>query len=156
MFTCIAQFTGCVIDKIHDGLKVVFCFRHFTAFHYHHMQDTTKGHWPYVNVCRVPCGAVSNMLLILSITFYFHYSIWGCMCWTGSFQFRWLKLYIYSSCYYHHEIGSIHISHCYHIFPWLCAWDVCYIIFCYVLHIHSGKTWNLLSILLYSLWWVQI
>ena len=27
-----------------------------------------------------------------------------------------------------------------HIFPWLCAWDVCYIIFCHLLHIHSGKT----------------
>ena len=28
----------------------------------------------------------------------------------------------------------------YHIFPWLCAWDVCYIIFCHLLHIRSGKT----------------
>ena len=27
---------GCVIGRIHYGLKVVFCFRHFTAFHYHH------------------------------------------------------------------------------------------------------------------------
>ena len=26
-----------------------------------------------------------------------------------------------------------------HISPWLCAWDVCYIIFCHLLHIHSGK-----------------
>ena len=26
-----------------------------------------------------------------------------------------------------------------HIFPWLCAWDVCYIIVCLLLHIHSGK-----------------
>ena len=47
--------------------------------------------------------------------------------------------YIYSSCYYHHQIGSIHLSHCYHIFPWLCAWDVCYIIFCHLLHIRSRK-----------------
>ena len=43
---------------------------------------------------------------------------------------RWLKGYIYSSCYYHHQIGNIHLSHYFHIFPWLCAWDVCYIIFC--------------------------
>ena len=44
-----------------------------------------------------------------------------------------------------------------HIFPWLqCAWDVCYIIFCHLLHIHSGKTGMLFSILLCSLWWVQI
>ena len=37
------------------------------------------------------------------------------MCSTGPFQHRWLKGYIYSSCYYHHQIGSIHLSHCYHI-----------------------------------------
>ena len=35
-----------------------------------------------------------------------------------------MSIYIYSSCYYHHQLGSIHLSHCYHIFPWLCAWDV--------------------------------
>ena len=62
----------------------------------------------------------------------------------------------YSSCYYHHQIGSIHLSHCYHIFPWLCVWDVCYITSCYLLHILSGKTGNLFSLLLCSLWWVQI
>ena len=98
------------------------------------------------------------MLLVLSITFYFHYNIWGCMCSTGPFQYRWLKGYIYSSCYYHHhQIGSIHLTHCHQFFfPWLCAWDVCYIIFCHLLHIRSGKTGNLFSLLLYSLWWVQI
>ena len=26
------------------------------------------------------------------------------------------KGYIYSSCYYHHQIGSINLTHCYHIF----------------------------------------
>ena len=40
--------------------------------------------------------------------------------------------------------------------PWLCASDVCYIIFCHVLHIHSGKTLILFSLLLCRLWWVQI
>ena len=44
------------------------------------------------------------------------YNIWGCMCSTSPFQFRWLEGYIYSSCYYHHQIGSIHLSHCCHIF----------------------------------------
>ena len=62
------------------------------------------------------------------------------MCSTGSFQYRWLKWYIYSSCYHHHQIGSIHLSHCYDIFPRLCAWDVSCIIFCYLFHIRSGKT----------------
>ena len=41
-------------------------------------------------------------------------------------------------------------------FPWLCAWDVCYIIFCHLLHIRSGETGNLFSLLFCSLWWVQI
>ena len=49
------------------------------------------------------------MLLVLSITFYFHYNVWGCMCSTGPFTYRWLKGYICSSCYYHHQIGSIHL-----------------------------------------------
>ena len=66
------------------------------------------------------------------------------------------KGYIYSSCHYHHQIGSIHLSHCFHIFQWLCAWDVCDIIFCHLLYIHSGKTGNLFSLVLCSLWWVQI
>ena len=48
------------------------------------------------------------------------------------------------------------VSTCYHIFPWLCAWDVCYIIFCHLLYIRSGKTGNLFSLLLCNLWWVQI
>ena len=99
----------------------------------------------YATVCGVSRGGVVNMLLVLSITSYFHFNIWGCMCSTGPFQYRWLKGYIYSSCYYHHQIGSIHLSHCHHIFPWLCVWDVCYIIFCYLLHMHSGKTGNLFS-----------
>ena len=116
---------------------------------------TAHRHWPHVNVCRVSCGCVINMLLVLSITSYFHYNIWGCMCSTGPFQHRWLKGY-YSSCYYHHQIGSNHLSHCYHIFPWLCVWDFCHTILCYLLYIHSGKTGNLFSLLLCSLWWVQI
>ena len=96
------------------------------------------------------------MLLVLSIAFYFYYNIWGCICSSGPFKYRWLKGYIYRSCYYHHQIESIHLSHCFHIFPWLCAWDVCYIIFCHLLYIHSGKTGNLFSWVLCSLWWVQI
>ena len=54
------------------------------------------------------------------------------MCWTGPFEFRWLKEYIHHPSYYHHQIGSIHLSHCCHIFPWLCVWDGCTIIFCHL------------------------
>ena len=37
-----------------------------------------------------------------------------------------------------------------------CVPKILYIIFCYILHIHSGKTGNLFLLLLCSLWWVQI
>ena len=57
-------------------------------------------------------------------------------------------------CYYLNQFGSINLTHCHHIFPWLCAWDVCYIIFCHLLHIQSGKPGILLSLLLCSLWWM--
>ena len=37
----------------------------------------------------------SNLLLVLSITFYFHYSLWGCMHSTGPFQFLVIeKIYL--------------------------------------------------------------
>ena len=95
------------------------------------------------------------------ITLTYHNVVWyqsthGVVCVElAHFSSRWLKGYIYSSCYYH-QIGSIHLSRCYHIFPWFCAWDVCYIIFCHLLHIRPGRTGNLFSSLLCSLWWLQI
>ena len=89
-----------------------------------------------VEVCLTCCW--SYQLPFIFITIY------GVVCvQLAHFSSRWLKGYIHSSCYYHHQIGSIHLSHCYHIFPWSCAWDVCYIIFCHLLHIRSGKTGNL-------------
>ena len=116
---------------------------------------TARRHWTRVNACRIYCGGVSNMLLVLSITLYCHYNIWGCMCSTSPFQFRRSKGNIYTSYHYHHQIGSIHLSHCYHIFPWFCAWDGCYIIFVHLLHIHSGKTGISFSLSLHILWRVQ-
>ena len=62
------------------------------------------------NACRVyHVASVSKMGLVLSITFL---HIYGCMCWTGPFEFRWLKEYIHNPSYYHHQIGSINLSHC--------------------------------------------
>ena len=96
------------------------------------------------------------MLLVLSITFIF-IKICGFACvQLAHFRSRRFKGCIYSSCYYHHQIGSIHLSHCCHIFPWLCAWDACYIIFCHFLYIRSGTTGNLFSLSLCSLWLVQV
>ena len=112
------------------------------------MQECSKA----LKICKclwiLSCGGVSYMLLVLSITFRCHYYIWGCMCSAGPFQLRLLKGNIHSSCY--------NVTHCYHIFPWLCAWYVCYIILCHLLHIHSRKTGILYSLSLCSLWWVQI
>ena len=68
-----------------------------------------------LEICKclwsLSCGGVPNMLLVPSITFHFSQYIWGCMCSTGPFQFRWLRGYIHSSCYYHHQIGSINLTH---------------------------------------------
>ena len=130
----IAQFMECATGRIHYGLKIVLCFRHFIAYHYYHKARVLTT----LKICKcwwsLTCRGVSNMLLVLSITFHCHYYIGGCMCLTGPFQLRWLKGYINSTCYYHHQIGSVNLTHCYHcyIFPWLYAWDGCYIIFCHL------------------------
>ena len=50
------------------------------------------------------------------------------------------------------EVSTFPLSY----FPWLCAWDVCCIIFCHLLYIYSEKTGILFSLLLRSLWWVHI
>ena len=138
----IAQFMGCVISLL---LPTIIIMR----------QECSQA----LNICKclwsLYCGGVSDMMLVPLITFHCHYYIWGCMCSTGPFPIRWLRGYIHSSCYYHHQIGSINLTHSYPIFPWLCAWEVCCIIFCHLLHIHSGKTGILFSVLLYSLWCVQ-
>ena len=71
------------------------------------------------------------------------------MCWTGPFEFRWLKEYIHNPSYYHHQIGSIQFSHCCHIFPWLCVWDGFTINFCDLLHIYPGNTGTLFPLLMF-------
>ena len=78
------------------------------------------------------------------------------MCWTGPLEFRWLKEYFHNPSYYHHRIGSIYLSHCCHIFPCLCAWDGCTIIFCHLLHIYPGSAGALFPLLMFSLWYLQI
>ena len=52
------------------------------------------------------------------------------MCWTCPFKLRWSRGHIHNSSYYHHQIGS-NLSHCCHIFSWLCAWGGCTIICCW-------------------------
>ena len=100
---------GCVIGRIHMALDILLPSIIIIVQDYSQALNTYK-------CLRVSCGGVFNMLLVLSITFYFYYNIWGCSVQLAHFSSRWLKGYIYSSCYYHHQIGSIHLSHCYYIF----------------------------------------
>ena len=54
-FFLMLQFMGCVIGRIHYGLKVVFCFRHFTASHYHHDAHVNAYKVYLVEVCLTCC-----------------------------------------------------------------------------------------------------
>ena len=83
-------------------------------------------------------------------------NIWSCKCWTGPFEFRWLKGYINNPSYYHNKIRSIRLSHCCHICPWMCVWDGCSIIFCHLLHMYPGNTGTLFPLLMFSLWYLQM
>ena len=81
----------------------------------------------------------------------------------GLYMFNWpvlvevIERIIHSSCHYHHQIGSINLTHNYHIFRgcepemFVTSYAITYCIY-----IHSGNTGILFSLLLCSLWWVQI
>ena len=56
----------------------------------------------------------------------------------------------------HHQIGSIHLSHCCHIFPWLCVWDGCTTLFCLLLHIYLGNTGTLFQLFVFSLLMISL
>ena len=98
-----------------------------------------------VNACWVySLKTVYNVVSSLRYLTYFLHKMWGCMCWTGPFKFRWSRRYIQNSSYYLHQIGSINISHCCHIFPWLCVWSCCTIICCWFhIYIYMGQVTEL-------------
>ena len=50
------------------GLKVVYCFRHFTASHIHNYSRVERALKTCKRLLSLSCGCVSNMLLVLSIT----------------------------------------------------------------------------------------
>ena len=128
-------------------LSITFhCHYNICTLSYYHHQIGSMNYYH--------CLGLDHATMVCAVCLFVF--LWGCMCSTDPFQFRWLKECIYYRPCYHHQIGSINLTHCYHIFPGLCAWDVRYIIFCHLLHIHSGKTGILFSSLLCSLWWVQI
>ena len=145
-----------VINSVWSGNN--FCWLQICGYHINSKQKIVlQIIWSCIKNIGVTCEkAISPLWIHLRcILTPAESAVMGCMCSIGPFQFRWLRGYIHSSCYYHHQIRSINLTH-YHIFPWLCAWDVSYIIFCHLLHIHSGKTGILFSSLLCRLWWVQI
>ena len=84
------------------------------------------------------------------------------MCSTVPFKLIWSRGYICNSFYYHHQIGRINLSHCFNIFPWLCVWSGCTVIFSQFLYIYiyvylyPGKSGLLFPLLLHSLPCVQI
>ena len=66
------------------------------------------------------------------------------MCWTGPFEFRWLKEYIHKPSYYHHQIVSIHLSHCCHIFPFRgCVSEMVVLSYSVIYYIHIPGTLGL-------------
>ena len=56
-------------------------------------------------------------------------------------EFSWLHflqymgLHVCNLMYFHNQIRSIRLSHCCHIFPWLCVCGGCTIIFCHLIYI---------------------
>ena len=105
------------------------------------LYKTTHWHWIHIKVCRVSCGGVFNMLLVLSITFYF-ITIYGVVC----VQLAHFSIADWKNISIAHVI--IIIKSEVSTFPIViiffrgCAWDVGCIIFCHLLPIRSGKTGN--------------
>ena len=97
----------CVIGRIHMALRS-YCVLDILLHSIIIVQDYSQALNTYV--CRVSCGGVFNTLLVLSISFYFHYDMWGCLCSTGPFQL--LKGYIYSSCLVENYRFGIHKPKC--------------------------------------------
>ena len=99
--------------------------------------------------------SVSNMLLVLTITFVI-ITIHGVLC----VQQAHFSLSDWNDISIAHVIivikSEVSTLPTVIIFPWLCAWDVRHIIFCHVFHLHSGKTGILVLLLLCSLWWAKI
>ena len=105
-----AQSMLCAICKIHIGIKVVFCFRHAALFII------------IMGICSLASNthdeAFVNACLVYSVE----------------------SVYIYNSSYYHRQIGSIILSHLWHIFRG-CVPEVvvpsCAVDFIYIyIHIH--------------------
>ena len=137
----------------------MFCCMHATPSHYDRHADLFirnkhKG-WKLYRRAQVLVGYILSRVCLkcsqfLAVTFSIFFTICGVVCtlkWR--FKFRWPRGYICNSSYYHHQIGSINLSHYCHIFPWLCVWVVCTIICCRF-HIYPGKAGGVSFIIVQS------
>ena len=144
---------GYVINTIHYG-RILFLT--FYCLPLLSLRKTHHRHWTHINACRVSCGCVSNMLLVLSITFYFHYNTWGCKCSTGPFKYGdWKDISIvHAIIIITSEVSTFPIV--FIIFrgcvPEMFVTSYCVTYCTYI----PGKNGNLFSIVLCSLWGVQI
>ena len=142
---------GYVMDRIHMALRLYSVLDILLPPIIIIMQECSQALKTCKRLQSLSCGGVSNMLLVLSITFVIKY-ICGCMCSTDPFRSRWLKGYIHCSCYYHYQIEDISLPHCYHIFcgrvseMLVASYSVTYCIYI------PGKLGFLFTSLLCSLW----
>ena len=118
------------------------------AHDYSHALSTINACWVY------HVETVSKMGLVLLITFC---NIWVCMCWTGPFEFRWLKGYIYNPSSYiiiklqvsTFPIVVIFFRGCVSemvVLPYSVIYSIC---------IYLGNTGTLFQLLMFSLSYLQ-
>ena len=105
---------------------------HDLPWHHHHLADLLNCNehmrWKIQKGCVNACWvyfveSMYKMFLVLSVTFFIFFAVCGVVSVNWPFKFRWSRGYICNSFYHNHQIGSINLLHCCHIFPWLCAWD---------------------------------
>ena len=93
----------CAICRIHNGLKILFCFRHTTSPHYYHNtglfrcveQHIVKGLDQSVNnsLCIFCRQCVSDVIYSSAYLLYLWW-IWGWIFSAYPFEFKWSKGYI--------------------------------------------------------------
>ena len=149
----IAQFMGYVIGRIHHDLKVVFCFRHFTSCHHHYDARALTGRtsvnacWAYlVEVCASPLNYLSLSYIILYGVVCVQLAHFSSGDWKDISKTH--VIIIIKS-----EVSALPIV----IFFCSCVPGMLvtsyYVTYCIYI---PGKTRILFSLLLLSLWWVQI
>ena len=89
IFSGSAQSVVCSVGRIHNVLKVTFCFMHATSAHYHHYTDLLicieHMRWKILVACVNAFGVysvegVSKMKLVLSVTFLIFITIYSVVC----------------------------------------------------------------------------